>query len=154
MQPALDRIRHNPTLSRETKPAARELSASQIEVLGALATGASIAESARRAGVHRSTVHDWINRNNLFVAQVNQLKCERLDSVRTQMHSLSSAALDALRDILTSSKTPASTRLQAALALLDSLGALESNPIGPTDPHAVSDARRLQQMREEFPRLF
>jgi transposase-like protein len=123
-------------------------------VLGALATGASIAQASRRAGVHRSTVHDWINRSNLFVAQLNQLKCERLDSLRTEMHSLSSAAVDALRNILTSSETPAPTRLQAALALLDSLGALESNPIGPTDPRAVSDARFLNQVREEFPRLF
>jgi transposase-like protein len=50
-----DAIRHNSTLS----PA-------QAQVIAALAAGESITGAARAAGVHRSTIHNWLREGQQF----------------------------------------------------------------------------------------
>jgi len=66
-----DTIRQNSTVSEETLE--NGLSHLQISVLAALTNGASISEATRRAGVHRATIHNWLDKDAAFVTSLNCL---------------------------------------------------------------------------------
>ena len=148
MQPALDKTEQNWTAPNENP--AEELSPRQVEVLAILADGNSIAEASRRTGVSRTTVHDWLNRNPVFATGLNRIKAERLESLRSDIHSLAAPALETLRGVLTDAEQPAAVRLKAALAVLDRVGAGQPEVIGPTDPSVIRRERQRTMMRDSL----
>jgi hypothetical protein len=169
MQPALDDIRHNSTLlptpvenslpeaspadaAEDAAPVEAEqreylpedlLTGPQLAVLVAFADGANISEAARRAGVHRSSIHNWLNRDNFFAAEHNRLKRERLDAIEQSMHDLSTPALGVLRDLLHSSETSNELRLRAAIEVLNRTCAKGAEKVGPTDLMTIHHRRNL-----------
>ena len=98
------------------------LSPIQVQVVAALAEGRSVVRAAAAAGIHRSTIHNWMRASKEFRDAVNQARSHFFECVNEQLNELSASALDTLRQILTSPDTPPSLRLQAALAVLERPG--------------------------------
>jgi len=98
------------------------LSPVQAQVVAALAEGRSVTRSAAAAGIHRTTIHNWIRSSKEFRDAVNQARSHFFECVNDQLNELSAVALDTLRQILTSPDTPQSLRLHAALAVLERPG--------------------------------
>jgi uncharacterized protein YchJ len=102
-----DTIRHNSTLSPV-----------QAQVVTALAAGASISAAAKSAGVHRSTVHNWLN-DAAFSAQFDTSRHDYVESLRDQLRDLSALALDTIRQLLENPGAASSVRLRAAQFVLN-----------------------------------
>jgi transposase-like protein len=94
------------------------LSPAQAKIVLALAQGATISKAAQNAGVHRSTVHDWLKNNEQFSAALRHARQEYVTTLRDELKELSGMALSTLRSLLEDSAAPASVRLRCALALL------------------------------------
>ena len=94
----------------------------QVQVVAALGEGRSVVRSAAAAGIHRSTIHNWMRSSKEFRDAVNQARDHFFECVNEQLNELSAAALDTLRQMLTSPDTPPALRLHAALAVLQRPG--------------------------------
>jgi uncharacterized protein YchJ len=103
--------RHNSTLFDTLPPL-------QAQVACALASGATISSAASQAGVHRATIHNWLQ-EQAFKQAVDQARQHYSESLHDQLAELSALALDTIRQILTDPKTPASVRLRAAMNVLE-----------------------------------
>ncbi len=90
----------------------------QVEVAAALAMGGSIVSIARRTGVHRSTIHNWL-KDAAFSAALADLRQQHAAQLDGQLKQIANQAIDTIRQILADSKVAASVRLRAALAVLD-----------------------------------
>ncbi len=94
------------------------LSSVQTQIAAALARGASISAAAREAGVHRTTLYNWIESIPGFAAAVQQARDDHADRVRDSLRDLEGLALTRLRTLLENPDTPPSIQLKAALAVL------------------------------------
>jgi len=94
------------------------LSPVQAQVVAALAAGASISAAAQAAGIHRSTIHNWL-KAPAFSTEFDTSRQEYTDSLRDQLRDLSTLALDTIRQLLENPETPASVRLRAAQLVLN-----------------------------------
>ena len=92
------------------------LSPIQVQVVAALAEGRSVVRAAAAAGIHRSTIHNWMRSSKEFRDAVNQARDHFFECVNDQLNELSTVALDTLRQLLTSPDTPPSVRLNAAFS--------------------------------------
>jgi len=95
------------------------LPAPRAQVALAVATGAFVTEAAHSAGVHRSTVYDWIRSDSVFSAAVDQARQEYVSLLRDQLRSLSAKALNRIEALLDDPATPAAVALRAAFAVLN-----------------------------------
>jgi transposase-like protein len=97
------------------------LSPKQVEVINALSAGATITGAAAQVGVHRNTISLW--RRNLihFQQALTHAEYDRAIYFREKTEALADLAVDALRRALTDEKTPAGTRVRAALAILNTI---------------------------------
>jgi uncharacterized protein YchJ len=94
------------------------LTAKQQAALNALLSGSSISAAAEAAGVHRSTLHEWLRKHHLFRAALAEARHANADQVVDAFQNLTAAAISTLTEALTSPDTPISVRLRAALAVL------------------------------------
>jgi hypothetical protein len=90
----------------------------QYNVLNYLASGHSISEATRAAGVQRNTVTNWRYEVPEFAALFQEALAERALIFREQADALVGKALSALRTILIDDEASPSVRLRAALAVL------------------------------------
>jgi transposase-like protein len=104
--------------TNQQDPALSSLSPAQAKLVLALAQGATISKAAQNAGVHRSTVHDWLKNNKQFSDALRHARQEYVTTLRDELKELSGMALSTLRSLLEDSAAPASVRLRCALALL------------------------------------
>jgi hypothetical protein len=133
-----DIVQHNAT----------ELTVPQVSAVAALAVGSTVTQAALRAGVDRSTLHRWLADDPIFVAALNQAKQEAIDAIRIEVMVGATEAVRVVRDILSSAQVSPALRLRAALALLHSVGVMNPEPIGPTDPkEAAADIKRREFSR-------
>ncbi len=95
-----------------------ELSPAQAQVVDALAEGASISCAARRADIHRTTIHHWLRTNAAFKEAAQNAQAEYTAALTDDMRELSTLALKTLRNLLERSDTPPAVKLRAALAVL------------------------------------
>jgi uncharacterized protein YecA (UPF0149 family) len=95
-----------------------ELSPAQAQVVEALAEGASISCAARRADIHRTTIHHWIRTNAAFKEAAQNAQAEYTAELTDDMRELSALALKTVRNLLERSDTPPAVKLRAALAVL------------------------------------
>jgi hypothetical protein len=98
------------------------LTTQQIEVIAALARGATVTSATQAAGVDRSTFYLWMKSEVHFVAELNRAQKGRESAVRAQLHSLEDAAVEALHEMLKPHIPPA-IRLKAAMEVLSRGGA-------------------------------
>jgi len=125
---------------------ATEPGSNQLAAISALVGGASVTEAAERAGVDRTTLHRWMSGDAAFVATLNRTKLEVLDEIRAELRSTAGSAARVVRELVTNPKTPPAVRLRAALALLESVGGLTPEPLGPTTVDAV-ETRWMEDQR-------
>ncbi len=114
-----------------------ELAPQQAEVISALVRGATVTDATRQARVDRTTFYLWLKSDEVFQAELNRAKQEHTDIMRAQLRGLAEAAVSTVREMLTGTDVPAGLRLKAALAVLHSIGTLEPERIGNTDPTAI-----------------
>jgi transposase-like protein len=123
------------------------LSSQQIAVICALSSGATITSAAEQAGVHRNTILNW--RRNLLPFQqgLADAQYDRALYFRERMEAEFDLAIQCLHQILSDPITPASVRLKAALAVIQTAAApappkqqtvLEFKKVQLADPPAKS----------------
>jgi hypothetical protein len=122
------------------------LTAQQREVIAALIRGATVTDATVRAGVDRTTYYLWQKMDPRFVAELNRAKQEQAEALRAQLRVLSDLAVATVREMLTGKDVPAGVRLKAALALLMSIGVLEPEALGKTDPHKIEFDQLVEMM--------
>ena len=103
------------------------LTPKQIEVIEALASGASVTDAARGAGVDRSTVYLWMRNGGNFEAELNLARRECADTMRARLRELAEDAVKAVRELMTDTDVSAAVRLRAALSVLQGLGAMDES---------------------------
>ena len=129
------------------------MSAPQLFAIAALVGGASVTHAASGAGVDRTTIHGWLSGDAAFVATLNRAKQEALDATRGELRATAADAVKVVRELMTSPDAPPAIRLRAALALLEAVGGLEPDPIGPTDPDMVETQWRKAEGAARLERL-
>jgi AcrR family transcriptional regulator len=91
-----------------------------------LAAGTTVIRAAAAAGIHRTTIHNWLRSSKEFREAVEQARGHYDALVADQLNELSIVALDTLRQLLTSPEVPPAVRLRAALAVLGRPAAFSS----------------------------
>jgi len=92
--------------------------AKQLEVIQALAGGASKAEAARLAGVDRTTIYYWCKDDPDFEAQLMLAQGECADAMKAQVRELREEALKTVSEIMKGADIPPVVRLKAASIVL------------------------------------
>ncbi len=118
----------------------------QTAVITALVAGATVTDATKQANVDRTTFYLWLKSDASFQAELNRAKREQMDAMRAQLQGLADAALSTVRDMLTGTDVPAGVRLKAALAVLQSAGTLEPEPIGKVDPQKIESDIFMEQL--------
>ncbi len=95
------------------------LTTTQLQVVKALVAGSTIKDAAHAAGVHRSTVHEWINVHPEFRAALDSARNHFALAAEDDLRSLAEAATSLLRKMIEDESAPPHLRLRAALAVLD-----------------------------------
>jgi len=94
------------------------LTAQQLQVVDALSNGAALTDAAAQAGIHRNTISNWRNspdfREALAIAHH-----ERAVLYRDRAVDLADLAFEAIRAVLTDPNSSPSTRLRAAIFIID-----------------------------------
>lgn len=98
------------------------LSSQQLDVICALSNGATMTVAAGQAGVHRNSITNWIRNLLPFQLALSHAQYARALYFREKMEELADRAAQTLSDILVNEKLPASVRLKAALAVLNTAG--------------------------------
>jgi transposase-like protein len=116
-------------MSEETQQNSTEstLSPKQIRVIEALASGASVADAARRAGVDRSTIYLWMKDDDDFAEELSLARRECADNMRARLRELAEDAVKTVRELMTGTDVSAAVRLRAALSVLQSMGAMDES---------------------------
>ncbi len=127
-QPLADAVRQISTITAPFETAG--LTPVQVRIAAALAAGTTIVRAALDAGVHRTTIHKWLQTSKEFCDAVKQARDHYDGLIADQLNELSVLALDTIRQLLTNPDTPPAVRLRAALAVLG-----RPNPSGDPDWH-------------------
>jgi transposase-like protein len=106
-------------ISSDFAPISATLPPIQAQVVAALAKGQTITAAAREAGIHRTTIHNWLRTEPNFKAAVETAQGDYTAALSDEMRELSALALANLRSLLEDPTTPPSVRLRAALAVLE-----------------------------------
>ena len=111
-----------------------EVSDRQSIAIDALTAGRTQREAASAAGVQRTTVTAWCNKNIVFIAEWNRRRRQRLTAAGERLHEATSTALDVVAETINSGDTA------TALALIRMVGVehlLSAAQPGPTTPLGV-----------------
>ena len=95
------------------------LTSQQLAVICALSNGATAADAAEQAGVHRNTIANWRRANIGFQLALCNAQYDRTLLFRENAEELLQLALDNIRGILTDPKASPSVRLKASLAIVN-----------------------------------
>jgi len=99
-----------------------ELSPAQEQVISLLSEGRTVSAAAEAAGIHRNTISLWRRTVPVFERALAAAHHDRTLLWRDLAESHIELAISTIRDLIADSKTPASVRLRASLALLDRAG--------------------------------
>ena len=122
----------DPTEPDQIRPP--EVTDRQSIAIDALVAGSTHLEAAKLAGVQRSTVTGWCNKNIIFIAEWNRRRRQRLTAAGERLHEATSTALDVVAETINSGD------VRTALALIRLVGVehlLSAARHGPTTPMGV-----------------
>ena len=95
------------------------LSRQQPQVIDALTDGVNVTDAAAQAGVHRNTIANW-RRNSLFFREaLAEAQYDRALLFRDQTERRLDLALETLDAVLIDPKASPSTRLKAAMFIIE-----------------------------------
>jgi len=128
---------------RDQSPVGK-LATSQQTALELMVTGKSITQTAREAGVARSTIYEWLRHDPVFQAAYNQWHDQLEESCRSRLMTLTDKATDAIEKALENGDS------RAALQLLKGMGLIRPKAVGPTDAEEI---RAKAEMAKEKKRI-
>lgn len=95
----------------------RELSVNQRKAIKALLAAPSVAAAARQCGLSDRTLWHYLE-DDTFKAELREMQDKATVALAAGLAGLSGEAVQALHDLLTDAKTPASVKQRAALGWL------------------------------------
>lgn len=119
------------------------LSATQEIAIAALLEGHTVTDAAAAAGVTRQTVHRWTTEDSEFAAEMNRQRLEIRTAYRRRVERLAEHAIGAVETAIGEGDA------KTALAILKSLGLLDSTTIGPTDAEEIAQNLEINEMRRQ-----
>jgi hypothetical protein len=96
----------------------RRLSRKQEKAILALVSSKTVEDAAKVSGIGRATLFKWLQ-EDVFKNAYRQARSEIVRHAIVQAQSSCSEAVNVLKEIMNSSKSPASTRVSAAKAVLE-----------------------------------
>lgn len=122
-----------------------QISTQQRRAIEAILVGKSMTEAAKAAGVNRSTLWRWLNRDPEFQAAFNSYRREAYDQLQSQTTGLASLAISAVEAALRGGDE------KTGLAVLRGLGFLTGVRVDPPtdDLHELT----MRQRRAAYSRL-
>ena len=132
-----------------THPEQVALSSVQEKALMALLSGKTMTDAATDAGVHRSTIHRWIN-EPAFLAELNSRRIDQHSAMEEQLALLLRKAIETVESAIESGDA------KVALTVLQGAGLLAGRRryIGSTDPEQIQLDQAIAQQDKELINLF
>jgi transposase len=118
------------------------MSTAQESALAALRAGSSFPKAAEEAGVNRTTVYRWVQRDPAFRAAYNAWQRELADSAHARLLKLSERAVEVLEEALKYGDK------DVAYKMLKHLGILRPRKAGPTNEQVLKLQIDLKEKRE------
>jgi uncharacterized protein YecA (UPF0149 family) len=103
------------------------LTATQLQVIEALSTGLSVTAAADAAGLHRTTVHNWVRNIPEFRDTLAAAKQAQIDINRDEMNALAAPAIRILRNVIEDETASPALRVRTALAIIKFVTTPEKN---------------------------
>ena len=139
----------DPTEPDQIRPP--EVSDRQSIAIDALVAGATHLEAAEKAGVQRSTVTGWCNKNVIFIAEWNRRRRQRLTAAGERLHEATSTALDVVAKTINSGDTATALALIRMVGVEHLLSAAQPGPATPLGVHQdLAAGLRSDLMGEMF----
>jgi hypothetical protein len=104
----------------ESDKAVKELTTAQRKALPHLLSSRSVEEAAKAAGISARTLYRWMA-DSAFGAALAESETMAIDYAVRRLIVLSDSAVDTLETVLKDDKASASTKVRAAMGILDSL---------------------------------
>ena len=123
------------------------------KVLIGTKTGKNIKTTAEEIGSARASVHRWLKEDNNFIAFLNQLKNENIESTLVQIQLASSIAVNTLVDVMQNSNNDIA-KINAADKILSMSGMTINSMrlygwgIGADTPEKVEAQKQSEKMTE------
>ena len=121
----------------------KELNAKQLQTAVLLSGGTTITLAAEQAGVTRVTLHQWLKNDDEFIAYLNSLKRDLVDSARAGLQTSIALAIETINSIMTDSDNDV-VRLNAAKEVLNRAGINHAHTIGSDDAERLRKERLLK----------
>jgi hypothetical protein len=121
----------------------KELNAKQLQTAVLLSGGTTITLAAEQAGVTRVTLHQWLKNDDEFIAYLNSLKRDLVDSARAGLQASVALAIETINTIMTDSDNDV-VRLNAAKEVLNRAGINHAHTIGSDDAERLRKERLLK----------
>lgn len=118
------------------------LPAVQRKAMESLLTGTSLAETARTAGVARSTIYEWLKRDAAFQAAYNQWHEMMKEGCRSRLMTMMDKAASAVEKALEAGD------VRPALALLKGMGMISREEERSTEVQDVAKENSTKQKRK------
>ena len=112
-----------------------EVSDRQSIAIDALTAGRTQREAAAAAGVQRTTVTAWCNKNIVFIAEWNRRRRQRLAAAGERLHEVTVAALDAVAESINDGDTAAALTFIRIVGVDHLLSAAKPGPTSPMGVH-------------------
>jgi hypothetical protein len=104
----------------ESDIAVKELTTAQRKAIPHLLAARSVEEAAKAAGVSERTLYRWMA-DHVFAAALAAAETNAIDYAVRRLITLSDSAVEALKTVLSDDTASATTKVRAALGVLDSL---------------------------------
>ena len=121
----------------------KELNAKQLQTAVLLSGGTTITLAAEQAGVTSVTLHQWLKNDDEFIAYLNSLKRDLVDSARAGLQASVALAIETINTIMTDSDNDV-VRLNAAKEVLNRAGINHAHTIGSDDAERLRKERLLK----------
>ena len=123
----------DPTEPDQIRPP--EVTDRQSIAIDALVSGSTHLEAAKLAGVQRSTVTGWCNKNIVFIAEWNRRRRQRLTAAGERLHEVTVAALDAVMESINNGDTVTALAFIRIVGVEHLLSAAQPGPSTPMGVH-------------------
>ena len=117
-----------------------ELSAKQLQAAILLVGGATVTATAAETGLTRVTLHHYLKNDDLFIAHLNGLKQDLIDSGRAGLQASVALAIETINSLMTGSDNDI-VRLNAAKEVLNRAGINNALVIGSDDADLLKRER-------------
>ena len=97
------------------------LNTKQERAIAALLTAKDVLAAAQQAGVGARTLRRWLDEDVAFQDALRAAEAQTLDSAVRRLTGAANSALNVLMVIMLDTKTPAGTRLRAAISVLEQM---------------------------------